>query len=220
MATAVGIMDERSLRARTDVLVVVDPAAESLQWVPRDLWCPKLGDRVNRAFELGGFRGLAAALAEHDIECANGLILSRTATERLIAGLDVMMPIPRSIELRVPAVPGGEIMEASRTVIFEPPAARLRGDGIHDWLSGRYSPDPRESSDLARIRRQQLFLAVVLGEGTDLSAALERTEEFELSSDAALLELRGVHATWKMQTVGPLSPSRIDGMEVLVPERR
>jgi hypothetical protein len=38
MATAVAIMDRPSFDSNTDVLVVADPAARSLVWIPRDLW--------------------------------------------------------------------------------------------------------------------------------------------------------------------------------------
>lgn len=215
MATIVGIMDERSLRGRTDVMVLAQPERERLVWVPRDLWCPRLGDRINRAYELGRHAGLEAALAEHGLEAGHGLVVSRAATERVIAGLDVMMPVARALELQVPAVPGGDIREARRKVRFDPPATRLRGDRIHDWVSGRYSPDPREAGDLARIRRQQLLLAVLLGEGAELGGVLDRPEEFDLTSPHALSELEVVRADWKFETLGPLTPRRMNGKEVL-----
>ena len=44
--------------------------------MPRDLWCEDLGDRINRAYELGGHAGLKAALAEHGIDAEHGLVLS------------------------------------------------------------------------------------------------------------------------------------------------
>jgi anionic cell wall polymer biosynthesis LytR-Cps2A-Psr (LCP) family protein len=208
-------MDERSLRARTDVTVVADPERKRLLWVPRDLWCPDLGERVNRAYELGGHAGLSDALAEHGIEAEHALILSRAATERVIAGLDVMMPVARAFTLTVPDVPGGEIEKASREVRFDPPATRLNGDLIHDWVAGRYSTDLREAGDLGRIRRQQLLLAVLLGERADLRGALDCPDEFDLTSQAALGELAAVHANWILETLGPLTPRRIDGKEVL-----
>ena len=219
MATVVGVMDERSLLARTDVTVVADCERERLLWVPRDLWCDGLGDRVNRAYELGGHAGLKAALAEHGIDVGDGLVLSRAATERVIAGLDVMMPVARSFALTVPDVPGGDIEEARREVRFDAPATRLRGDLIHDWVSGRYSTEPSESDDLGRIRRQQLLLAVLLGDGADLSGVLDRPEEIDLTSKAALGELAAVRADWRFETFGPLTPRRIDGKEVLTRRR-
>ncbi len=219
MATVVGVMDERSLRARTDVTVVADSERKRLLWVPRDLWCEDLGDRINRAYELGGHAGLKAALAEHGIEADHGLVLSRAGTERVIAGLDVMMPVARAFVLTVPDVPGGDIRKARREVRFDPPATRLCGDMIHDWVAGRYSTEPSEAGDFGRIRRQQLLLAVLLGEGTDLSGALEQPDEFDLTSKAALGELAAARADWTFETLGPLTPRRIDGKEVLTRRR-
>ena len=140
-------------------------------------------------------------------------------TERVIAGLDVMMPVARAFALTVPDVPGGDIREARREVNFDPPATRLQGDLIHDWVAGRYSTEPGEGGDLGRIRRQQLLLAVLLGDGADLSGVLDHTGEFDLSSKAALGELASVRADWTFETFGPLTPRRIDGKEVLTRRR-
>jgi hypothetical protein len=219
MATVVGVMDERSLRGRTDVTVVATPELGRLLWVPRDLWCEGLGDRVNRAYELGGHPGLRAALAEHGLLVNHGLVLSRAATERVIAGLDVMMPVARAFSLTVPEVPGGDIREARREVRFDPPAARLHGDLIHDWVAGRYSTEPGEAGDLGRIRRQQLLLAVLIGDGADLGGVLDHAAEFDLTSDEALGDLARVQADWAFETFGPLTPRRIDGKEVLTRRR-
>ena len=57
MATVVGILDQDSWSARTDNIVVADPVAKSLTWIPRDLWCAVLGDRINEAFALAGIPG-------------------------------------------------------------------------------------------------------------------------------------------------------------------
>ena len=125
----------------------------------------------------------------------------------------------RAFALTVPDVPGGDIREARREVRFDPPATRLHGDLIHDWVAGRYSTEPSEAGDLGRIRRQQLLLAVLLGEGADLSGVLDRAEEFDLTSKAALSELAAVRAHWTFETFGPLTPRRIDGKEVLTRRR-
>ena len=60
-------MDRSGWPANTDNIVVVDPAEQRFLWVPRDLWCEGVGDRINAAFGRGGHRGLVEALAEHDI---------------------------------------------------------------------------------------------------------------------------------------------------------
>ncbi|CDX22095.1 hypothetical protein MPL3356_390139 [Mesorhizobium plurifarium] len=40
------------LGRHTDIIVVVDVAGQRLKWVPRDLWSPLIGDRVNAAFAM------------------------------------------------------------------------------------------------------------------------------------------------------------------------
>ena len=64
MATVVSIMDRDSRDQRTDNIVVVDLSRKRLLWVPRDLWCERLGDRVNEAFGRSGHQALIAARQE------------------------------------------------------------------------------------------------------------------------------------------------------------
>ena len=54
MATAVAIMDRAGFGENADVIVVADPEAETLTWVPRDLWSERLGNRIARAYARGG----------------------------------------------------------------------------------------------------------------------------------------------------------------------
>ncbi len=219
MATVVGVMDERSLRGRTDVTVVVDPERKHLLWIPRDLWCEDLGDRVNRAFELRGHDGLKAALAEHGIAIDHGLVLSRAATERVIAGLDVMMPVARASRLpfrKFRAGTSGRRSGRSASTRRRPGSMET---SIHDWLSGRYSSDRNEAGDLGRIRRQQLLLVVLLGERADLSGVLDAAERVRSELGSRAGDLAAVRTGWTCGTFGPLTPRRIDGKEVLTSRR-
>ena len=76
---AVGVLDSDDWAANTDNLAVVEPARRRLTWVPRDLWCESVGDRVNRAFATGGHGLLVEALAEHGFGC---LRLARSPPRR------------------------------------------------------------------------------------------------------------------------------------------
>jgi hypothetical protein len=40
----------------TDIVVVAEPERKLLRWIPRDLWCARLGDRINAAFRHGRHR--------------------------------------------------------------------------------------------------------------------------------------------------------------------
>ena len=67
MSTVVSVMDEDSWDARTDNIAVVEPARKRILWIPRDLWCPRLDNRINRAFAIGGHELLIDGLGEHSI---------------------------------------------------------------------------------------------------------------------------------------------------------
>ena len=126
----------------------------------------------------------------------------------MIAGLDVMMPVARAFALhRSRKFPGGDIREASREVRFDPPANRLpwRPDsrlGRREILDGT-GRSRRPGQD---FRRQQLLLAVLLGDGADLSGVLDYADEFDQTSKAALGELAAVRSDWTFETLGPLTP--------------
>jgi len=162
-------MDEPAFDANTDVLVVVDPGAERLLWVPRDLWCPQLRHRVNRAYAMGGEETLRAALAAHRILAEHTLVAGRQAAERCLDHVRVTVPVPSPIELWYPQVRGSRIEEGRRPVRFDPPAAELSGERVHEWIGARYSP-AGSGSDLHRIRRQQTLLIALLEQQPEFAA--------------------------------------------------
>ncbi len=216
MATAVGVMDQPGLDANTDVLVLVEPRAELLLWIPRDLWCPMLGRRVNRAFAIGGHEGLAGALAEHGIEIQHSLCLERRVSERVLEAVTVEVPVAERIELWYPLDPHGTIEDGRREVSFEPPSEVLSGERVHQWIGARY-PVGQVGSDLRRIARQQVLVKALLAQGFDFATALEPAEEIALSDPLALEELAAVRAGWTFSTFGDDAvEAEIDGMAVLV----
>lgn len=146
MSTVVTIMDRESWQANTDNIVVVDPLHEMLLWVPRDLWCECLGDRINRAFAVGGHELLRAALAEHRVEAAEGLCLRREATEQALRDVTVTVPIKNRLAFWYPLEPQRPLEEGRKLVVFEPPEERLQGERIHQWIGARY-PVMNESAE-------------------------------------------------------------------------
>src|SRR6266550_2455993 len=121
MSTVVTIMDRPGWTSRTDNVVIVDPAAEQLLWVPRDLWCDSLHNRVNVAFARGGHEGLMAALAENDFGVHHSLCLARGAVERALADVDVVVPVERALSYWYPLQPQTRIQEGRKVVRFDPP---------------------------------------------------------------------------------------------------
>ncbi len=215
MATAVGIMDDASFAADTDVLAVVDPERSVLLSVPRDLWCESLGDRVNTAYARGGHELLAAALGEHGIAADHTLCLLPTAVEAGFEDLEVEVPVKSFQAFWYPLRRGRAIEEGRRLVVFEPPSERLAGDRLHEWIGARVAY-VGTASDLARIERQQALLLALLRDGADFSRFLSRPETFAASSPAATAELPAVTTKWQMTTLAGVRPARIDGKSVLV----
>ena len=212
MSVIVGIMDRAGLAANTDVLVLVNPAAARLLWVPRDLWCPALGDRVNVAYKLGGGAALLAALAEHGLAAEHSLILSRTASEAALAAVRVIVPVPARMVFAYPLAPALPIEDGRKTIEFNPPFEVLSGERVHQWIGAR------GGTELHRLERQKVLLRRLLEQGFDFRAALADPAACDCSGPAALAELAQVRPSWAMATFGPLRPETIDDKQVLVRE--
>jgi hypothetical protein len=194
VSTVVTVMDREGPDANTDVIVLVEPSRRRLLWIPRDVWCPALGDRVNAAFKLGGHDALIGALAELRVRADRSVCVSRPAAGEALRGLSVQVPVSRSLALRYPLAPEQPIEDGEKLVRFDPPAEILQGERIHQWIGARFELD-RPSSDLERIARQQVFVRALLEQGFDLGA---------------------VKPTWTFSTLPRLRPATIDGKSVLV----
>jgi hypothetical protein len=215
MATAVGVMDQPHLMAATDVLVVVNADTRRLCWVPRDLWCERLGDRVKWAFVLGGHDGLVRALGEHGFRIRASVCVGRGATERALEGARVGVPVSERVEFWYPLHPGRPIQEGRKRISFEPPAEILEGERLHQWMGARYRVTG-PGSDLQRILRQQVLFRSLLEQGFDFARVLADDGEVAISGPA-LDELRRVDASFTIDTfASDAVPRRINGKDVLV----
>jgi peptidoglycan/xylan/chitin deacetylase (PgdA/CDA1 family) len=215
MATVLTIMDGTGWAGNTDVIVVVDPARRSLCWVPRDLWCDHLGDRVNSAFRRGRHEGLISALGEHAIVVEHSVCLRREATERAIQGLTVTVPVPRELDFWYPRSPNRPIEESRKLVSFRPPSEVLDGERIHHWIGARYALHS-DTTDFDRIRRQQVLLARLFEERFEFERVLSDPALVARSSDQALAELRGVNGSWRLETLDDVIDATVDGKMVLL----
>jgi anionic cell wall polymer biosynthesis LytR-Cps2A-Psr (LCP) family protein len=214
MATVVAITDERSFESNTDILVVADPVTRTLLWVPRDLWCEGLRDRINQAYRLQGHDGVIRALAEHGIEARHGVYVSRAAAAAALDGVVVEVSVPERLEFWYPLSPERPIEEGRKRIAFDPPHEELSGERIHQWIGARYGAD-RERSDLDRIERQKVLLEALLRDGYDFNRALAPGLPVEVSAPEALEELARVRPTWRFATLADLEPATMDGMKVL-----
>jgi hypothetical protein len=216
MPTAVTVMDRSSFGANTDVIVVVDPMATRLLWVPRDIWCPEISNRINRAYAYGGHGGLARSLASLGIAVEHGICLLPAAIAAGFAGATITMPVSEEMEFWYPLEPQRPIEEGRKRIGFRPPIERLEGERIHQWIGARTEVDGG-GSDVRRIRRQQGLTAVLLGDRFDFRRFLAPPDAVRISSDAALDELRSVRPGWAFETLEDLSEAEIDGKQVLLP---
>ena len=116
---------------------VVQGARSRIVFVPRDLWCEAVGDRVNRAFAVGGASLLGLALAEHGLPVSGSVVLRRAATERLLASVCLTVSVPRSLEFVYPLMPTTLVQDGAKLVRFSPPAETLTGERLHQWLGAR-----------------------------------------------------------------------------------
>jgi len=218
MATVVSVMDRDGWSERTDNIVVADPAARRLLWVPRDLWAESLRNRINCAFARGGHDGLRAGLADLGVEAAHGLCVRREAVEAAVADVTVTVPVDEPLDFWYPLAPTEPIEDGRKLVRFAPPAEALSGERIHQWLGARLRPG-RASSDLERIERQQVFVRALLEQGFDFGRLRVRPELLSASSEQAFAEVARVTSDWSLETLGPVRPETIDGMMVLVRRR-
>jgi anionic cell wall polymer biosynthesis LytR-Cps2A-Psr (LCP) family protein len=214
-AAVVGITDRAGWSdVRTDNLVVVRPWRRELLWIPRDVWSPLAGDRINRAFERGGFPRLLAALWYLGLPVGHGVVLSRAATERLAERLDVRVPVAKPMRFRYPIEPTRPIREGEKVIAFDPPEERLTGERLHQWIGARYALEG-PGSDLGRITRQQVLLRELLRRGVPLGSVLERPDEVRRFG-APERVLRRVEPGWDMRTLQPLVDESRDGAQILV----
>jgi hypothetical protein len=210
MSTAIAVLDRAPPDARTDVIVVADPRARRLLWVPRDLWCEELGDRVNVAWKRGGHSALRAALAEHAISVEHSICLPRATVAAHMEGLRARVPVSEPLEFRYPADP-----KRWKRIRFDPPHEDLEGERLHQWIGARYGLDGR-GSDLPRIARQQQLVAVLLASGFDFGGVLRREPPPIVSDPGALEELAEGASGWRLETLEGLEWARRRGQIVLI----
>jgi len=214
MRVVVTVMDRTGWESNTDVVVVVDTARRRLTWVPRDAWCPRLADRVNQAYRLGGHPLLARALGDLGLAVAGGLCVSRDACERVLGTASVVVPVSEPMRFWYPLTPTTRVQDGRRAVDFDPPEERLHGVRLHEWVGARYRRD-RAGSDLDRLVRQAVLLRRLLETGFDFRAVLDDAAGVRVWGPDTLRALANVRAGWRMQVLDGFEPRTIDGKKVL-----
>lgn len=217
-AVAVAILDRDNWNANTDVIVVADWNTRSLTWVPRDLWSPMAGDRINAAFSKGGGELLIAALEELGFRADSVLCLRRAASEAALAEADVVVPVDRPLDFWYPLEPNLPIEEGCKQISFRPPEERLSGERLHQWIGARLELD-QGGSDIRRLRRQCVLLKVLLATNFNFRKALQDPKLFAVSGPDPIPLLTEVGVHWKMVVFDHVKNTVIDGKSVLLRRR-
>jgi anionic cell wall polymer biosynthesis LytR-Cps2A-Psr (LCP) family protein len=217
-ATVVGIMDRDGWDARTDNVVVIDYRREWLLWIPRDLWSRAVGDRINEAYRLGGHQLLCAGLDELGAPVDSSVVVLRSAVERALSRLRIVVPVDRPRRFWYPLDPTRPIEEGQKLISFDPPQETLEGERIHQWLGARKSAETpsRRLPDLDRIERQQVLLGRLLEEGFDFRRVLEDANLVATVGEEPLARLSVVGPHWALRTMADVKPVTIQGKQVLV----
>ena len=214
-AVVVAILDRDNWNANTDVIVVADWNTRSLTWIPRDLWSPMIGDRINAAYSRGGGKLLIAALEELGFSAGSVLCLRRAASEAALGEVDVVVPVNRPLDFWYPLEPNQTIEEGRKQISFRPPEERLSGERLHQWIGARLEID-HAGSDLRRLRRQRVLLKVLLAAGFDFRKALQDPELLAISGPDPIPLLADVGVQWKMAVFEQVENAVVDGKLVLV----
>ena len=220
-STVLGVMDRDSWTARTDNIVVADARRRRLVWIPRDLWCDVVGDRINEAYGRGGHELLIAAVRELGLPAESSIVLLRSAVEHAVNGLRITVPVDRARRYWYPLEPTLRLQDGAKLVVFEPPQETLAGERIHQWVGARKSADkpPPRLPDIDRIGRQQTLVRRLLEEGFDFSSTLNDPALVAVSGASALEQLGAVSLDWAFRTYDRVEPVTIEGKMVLVPQR-
>jgi hypothetical protein len=213
----VSVLDRFGWDQNTDNIVVVRPRRRELVFVPRDIWSARYRRRINAAFEHAGHEGLRQALRDLGLRVHNSVCVHREAAGAIAERVDVEVPVERELRFRYQLTPLADIEDGWRWIEFSPPAERLSGERVHQWMQARFAPEWRDSGDLRRIERQQALVRALLASGFDFAEGLD-PELVSVDGDPGP-DLRQVRADWRMRTLGPVVPATIEERKVLLVRR-
>ena len=119
---------------------VVDLRRRRLVWIPRDVWCDTLRDRINRAFAMGGHQALMDGLAHIGFPVDQSLCLRRRATEEALEGVRVHVRVKKRLQFWYPLSPTTPIEDGRKPIDFVPPLEILSGERF-SGIGARYARD-------------------------------------------------------------------------------
>lgn len=219
MSTVVSIMDRDSWSERTDNIAVVEPLKKRILFIPRDLWCDRLQNRINCAFRTGGHELLISCLKEHEVHVHASLCLRREATAESLRDAQIYVPIRKVMKFWYPLHPTRPIEEGRKSIVFTPPGELLSGERIHQWMGARYTID-EGNSDLRRLDRHITLLRSLLEQNFDFAKLVANEEQVSTYGSNVFEDLRQVGADWKLEVLEPVEHKRIGKRLVVIKKSR
>jgi hypothetical protein len=198
------IMDRNSWKARTDVIIICNPVKKNIYWLPRDLYCKRISNRLNTAYHKGKDTLVIECLKDLGINVKYCIcILPNLINENIIRLGEITVPIAITRHFYYPLHRHTNIEDGKRLIKFTAPNEILAGDRIHEYIGARYAADSQLISkhfpDFDRIRRQQNLLKQLL-----LKKCIfhyEDEKNIQGIKDSVIQILRSVDESWKIETI-------------------
>jgi hypothetical protein len=182
-AICICFMDRDYWTARTDVIVIVSLEENKLMWVPRDIYCELINDRINVAYALGGSELLIKCLNEYKVTSKYNILgcvclLPALVNEYVKYIKSIKVPVENDIKFDYPLRRNKPIEEGSKVIEFKAPFEILSGERIHQWIGARYCIPLSLYlyPDLHRIMRQQILTRVLIDKKFDFGFILDNPE--------------------------------------------
>ncbi len=233
-AVCITVMDRNEWTANTDINVIVIPYNKTLLWIPRDLYCETINNRINKAYCKGREELYLKSINSlgFDFNVTNCVCLWPTAIERYIDKIKSLeVPVNVKREFKYPLHRHIPIEKGFKVITFDEPSEILTGDRFHEWIGARYAINPNGfiGSDFDRIYRQQVLVKELLINKFDFNIIdndMDYDEYIKNIKDIRGLDinviniLKTVDSTWILKTVNNLVDERINNKIVLVIKTR
>ncbi len=230
-ATAISIvvMDRNAWTANTDIIVIIIPNKKTLLWVPRDLYCELINNRINKAYCKGRAELFLKSINSYDFDfnVTNCVCLFPSAIEKYIDKIkSIEVPVNIKREFKYPLHRHKPIEEGFKIITFNEPSETLTGDRFHEWIGARYAVNPKGfiGTDFDRIYRQQILVKEILKKNIDIIDNND-IDYINNSQDIRGLDinviniLKTVDSTWSFNTIDKLVSKRINNKLVLVTKK-
>ena len=140
MSLVLAIMDRNNWSARTDVMVIVNPTEKTLSWIPRDLYCKTIDNRINAVYRKGQELLFLSSLQKLGYQVQHCVCMLPDVVNACIQQMPpISIPLYKTIGFEYPLHRHEPIENGKRIITFRAPVEKLSGDRIHEFIGARYS---------------------------------------------------------------------------------